>query len=140
MKSEFDKIISSIVTSLALTVIVRAIALVTIANKEELVNAIRSCKETKDRDDIIDKFNKKMLVRRIIAGVFMLALNVFFFYYCVVFCGIYTNAQYGWLYSGIWSLFWNWVVFAPVYLLSISVVESSGGKVCAYYMKQLFVF
>ena len=140
MKSEFDKIISSIVTSLALTVIVRAIALVTFANKEELVNAIRSCKERKDRDDIIDKFNKKMLIRRIIAGVFMLALNVFFFYYCVVFCGIYTNAQYGWLYSGIWSLFWNWVVFAPVYLLIISAVESSGAKVCAYYMKQLFVF
>ena len=79
--------------------------------------------------------------RRIISGIFMLALIVFFFYYCVVFCGIYIKTQYGWFYSGIWSLLFNWVIFAPFYILIISLVENKTDKAsCVYYMKRLFIF
>ena len=81
-----------------------------------------------------------MLIRRIIAGIFMLALNIFFFYYTIVFCGIYVNTQYGWFYSGIWSLFWVWICFAPLYIVIISAVENAGSEICAYYMKRLFIF
>ena len=81
-----------------------------------------------------------MLIRRIISGIFMLGLSIFFFYYCIVFCGMYVNTQYGWFYSGIWSLFWNWVVFAPLYIVIITAIESTGNIVCAYYMKRLFGF
>ena len=137
MKTEFEKIMAAISTCIALTIVVRLITLVTDSQK---IRLIQQLKVNKDRVQIISEFNKSMLVRRIIAGVFMLALNVFFFYYCVVFCGIYVNAQYGWFYSGIWSLFFNWIVYAPLYILIISAVESSGKESCAYYMKRLFVF
>ena len=137
MKTEFEKIMAAISTCIALTIVVRLITLVTDSQK---IRLIQQLKVNKDRVQIISEFNKSMLLRRIIAGVFMLALNVFFFYYCVVFCGIYVNAQYGWFYSGIWSLFFNWIVYAPLYILIISAVESSGKESCAYYMKRLFVF
>ena len=83
---------------------------------------------------------KGIMIRRIISGIFMLILSVFFFYYCVVFCGIYVNAQYGWFYSGIWALLWNWIAYAPIYIIIISLVEANGGEKCGYYMKRLFVF
>ena len=137
MKTEFEKIMASISTCIALTIIVRLITLVTLSQKEKLTQQLQT---NKAREQVIGEFTKSMLVRRIIAGVFMLALNVFFFYYCIVFCGMYVNAQYGWFYSGIWSLFFNWVAYAPLYILIISVIESSGNESCAYYMKRLFVF
>ena len=137
MKTEFEKIMAAISTCIALTIVVRLITLVTLSMKEKLIQQLQTNKAT---EQVIGEFTKSMLVRRIIAGVFMLALNVFFFYYCVVFCGIYVNAQYGWFYSGIWSLIFNWVAYAPLYILIISAIESSGNETCAYYMKRLFVF
>lgn len=140
MKTEFEKIMSAIATSIALTIIVRAINLVTIDSRNKLSNDILAAKSNEEKEKVINDFSNSMLVRRIISGVFMLALNVFFFYYVVVFCGIYVNTQYGWFYSGLWALFFNWVVYAPLYVLIISLVEMKGGNNCAYYMKQLFVF
>ena len=137
MKTEFEKIMAAISTCIALTIVVRLIALVTYGQKEKLMQQIQTNKE---RVQVINEFNKSMLLRRILVGMFMLALNVFFFYYCVVFCGIYVNAQYGWFYSGIWSLFFNWVIYAPLYIVIISAIESSGKDSCDYYMKRLFVF
>ena len=120
MKTEFEKIMSAIATTIALTVVARAIALVPYGQKE--------------------KSTKGVVIRRIISGVFMLVLEVFFFYYCIVFCGIYLNAQYGWFYSGIWALLWDWIAFAPIYIIVISIVEVNGGEKCGYYMKELFAF
>lgn len=138
MKTEFEKIMSAITTSIALNIIVRLICLVTLTQKEELGEALKNNK--KEIRGEVNKFNMRFLPRRIIAGVFMLGLSVFFYYYCVVFCGIYTNTQYGWFYSGIWSLMWNWIAYAPIYILIISLVENSGKTGCAYYMKKLFIF
>ena len=81
-----------------------------------------------------------MLPRRIIACALMLGLNIFMWYYTVVFCGVFTHAQYGWFYSGIWALFWDWIVFSIVYILIISGMESGGvSPSCIYYMKALFI-
>ena len=137
MKTEFEKIMAAISTCIALTIVVRLITLVTYGQKEKLMQQIQTNKAI---DQVIGEFNKSMLARRIIAGIFMLALNVFFFYYCICFCNIYINAQYGWFYSGIWSLIFNWVAYAPLYIVIISAIESSGSTSCAYYMKRLFVF
>ena len=137
MKTEFEKIMASITTCIALTIVVRLITLVTYSQKQQLGQQLQTNKAT---EQVIGEFTKSMIVRRIIAGIFMLALNVFFFYYCIVFCGMYVNAQYGWFYSGIWSLFFNWVIYAPLYILIISAIENSGSDSCAYYMKRLFVF
>ena len=89
---------------------------------------------------IIQNFHYRMLPRRIIALVFIVLLDVFFWYYTIVFCGIYVNAQYGWFYSGIWSLMWVWVVYAPIYILIISLFEHCGNQCCVYYMKRFFIF
>ena len=137
MKTEFEKIMAAISTCIALTIVVRLITLVTYGQKEKLMQQIQTNKAI---DQVIGEFNKSMLARKIIAGIFMLALNVFFFYYCICFCNIYINAQYGWFYSGIWSLIFNWVAYAPLYIVIISAIESSGSTSCAYYMKRLFVF
>ena len=137
MKTEFEKIISAIVTSIALNLIVRGITIVTYKQKEELAASYKPGEmETK----VVNEFIKSMLVRRVLAGIFMLILSIFFFYYTIVFCGIYINAQYGWFYSGIWSLFWVWICFAPIYIAIISIVESKGNSQCAFYMKRLFIF
>ena len=138
MKTEFEKIMSSIATSIALNIIVRLICLVTLSQKEQLNEALKNNK--KEMREEVNKFSIGFLPRRIIAGVFMLALSVFFYYYCVVFCGIYIKTQYGWFYSGVWSLLWNWIIYAPIYILIISLVENSGKAGCAYYMKKLFIF
>lgn len=137
MKTEFEKIMAAISTCIALNIIVRAIVLVLYKDAniilEELASKKENSKEVKD-------YNFILMIRRIIAGVFMLGLNIFFFYYCVVFCGMYVNAQYGWFYSGIWSFFWVWVVYAPLYIFIITWIESCGNKICVYYMKRLFIF
>ena len=137
MKTEFEKIMAAISTCIALNLVVRAISLVLYKDAniilEELASKKENSKEVKD-------YNFVLMIRRIIAGVFMLGLNIFFFYYCVVFCGMYVNAQYGWFYSGIWSFFWVWVVYAPLYILIITWIESCGNKICVYYMKRLFIF
>lgn len=101
MKTEFEKIMASIATSIALTIIVRAISLVTMTKKTELSNNLNNAKSNEEKQSIANNFAKSYLARRIISGIFMLALIVFFFYYCVVFCGIYIKTQYGWFYSGI---------------------------------------
>ena len=136
MKTEFEKIMSSIASSIVLALMVRAICLVTYSQKQQLSVEIK----TKGKEEAIKTFNKKMLIRRIIACVFMLFVNVFFYYYAVVFCGMYVNTQYGWFYSGLWSVFFNYLAYAPIYIVIISLIESKGNNVCAYYMKMLFVF
>ena len=136
MKTEFEKIMSSIAGSIVLALMVRAICLVTYSQKQQLSVEIK----TKGKEEAIKTFNKKMLIRRIIACVFMLFVNVFFYYYAVVFCGMYVNTQYGWFYSGLWSVFFNYLAYAPIYIVIISLIESKGNNVCAYYMKMLFVF
>lgn len=141
MKTEFEKIMAAIATSIVLTIIVKAINIVTINQKTELSNKLTNAKSITEKQNISNNFSNSYLIRRIISGIFMLALIVFFFYYCVVFCGIYIKTQYGWFYSGIWSLFFNWIVFAPLYILIISLIENNSGNTpCVYYMKRLFIF
>ena len=137
MKTEFEKIMSAIATCIVLTLIVRLITLISYSEKTQLVSQLQ---EANNKEEIINSFNKTIMIRRIIAGVFMLVMNIFFFYYCIVFCGIYINAQYGWLYSGIWALLFNWIAYAPIYIVIISLIENAGFNSCTYYMKRLFHF
>ena len=84
-----------------------------------------------------------MFLRRIISSGVMVILIIFFFYYSVAFCGVYIQTQKNWFYSGIWSLFWNWVIFAPIYIVIISVLEYKKHVIddpVIYYMKRLFCF
>ena len=140
MKSEFDKIMSAISTSVLLALFVRLLVLVPYFIKNDLADEILRAKNQRNKFGIIQNFHYRMLPRRIIALVFIVLLDVFFWYYTIVFCGIYVNAQYGWFYSGIWSLMWVWVIYAPIYILIISLFEHCGNQCCVYYMKRFFIF
>ena len=141
VKSEFEKIMSAIVSTIVFTVIVKAISLVTYSQKKDLEIKIDNGKDITNTENAINEFTKSMLPRRIISWVFMLLVSVFFFYYSIVFCGIYIHTQYGWFYSCLWSLFFNWVLFANVFIFILSIVESScGNESAVYYMKRLFIF
>ena len=141
MKTEFEKIMASISTAIALTLVVRGIILVTYQQKEDLSNKIQSTKNEEEKKNIIVKFTNSYFIRRIIGMIFMLILEIFFWYYTIVFCGIYEHTQYGWFYSGLWSLFMNWVCFAPFYILFITALEFAGDlESCTYYMKRFFIF
>lgn len=140
MKTEFEKIMSSIVTTMCLTFIIKIICLITLEQKNILANGMDLAKAREGQDETVKNFFLKNLPRRIIAIAFITIIGVFFFFYTIVFCYIYSHAQYGWFYSGIWSLFMNWVVFSPFYIIVITLIQNSGMEQCAYYLKQLFVF
>lgn len=141
MKNEFSKIILSILISMALSMLIRAIAILTHNDKELLSKSLFDASTQEDKYRICKDYWRKTFYRKLISYILMLGLIVFLFYYSVVFCGIFVNTQYGWFYSGIWSLLLNWCVFAPVSILIISAIDSSEcTPICSYYAKQLFWF
>ena len=149
MRKEFHKIILSILCQAALTVLIKLLMIVWLEQRNELKNGLTKC-SLKHYEDInsevvfkIEQLQNEMIIRRILGGVLMLFISTFFFYYSVVFCGIYIKTQVNWFYSGIWSLFWNWIIFAPIYILVISIIEykkENSYDPLVYNLKRLFCF
>ena len=148
MRKEFHKIILSILLQIALTVIIKAIVLVTLKQYEDLESKFRKCKikgEEINNDIIVrhDDFQDEMFIRRLIGGFLMTIIIIFFFYYTVVFCEVYLNTQRNLVFSWVWSLFWEWVIFAPIYIIVISFLENKKANPkdpLVYYLKRLFFF
>ena len=148
MRKEFHKIILSILLQIALTAIIKAIILVFLNQYEDLESKLRKCKMKREEinNDIIlrhDNFQDEMLIRRLIGGFLMTVIIIFFFYYTVVFCEVYLNTQRNLVFSWVWSLFWEWVIFAPIYIVIISVLEhkkANSKEPLIYYLKRLFFF
>ena len=91
----------------------------------------------------IRHFKKEMFLRRIISYVVMIIIITFFFYYSVTFCGVYIKTQRNWFFSGVWSLFFNWIILAPIYIIIISFLEykkKDPNNALIYYLKRLFFF
>jgi hypothetical protein len=87
------------------------------------------------------KFTKNKLLYRIFAGIIMFIIIFIMWLYSIGFCYIYYHAQKSWFYSGIWSLFWVWIIFSPLFLFLISLYENiTGNEEITYYMKRLFCF
>ena len=149
MRKEFHKIILSILCQIALTALLKFVVLVSLKQRDNLEASLKQCK-LKGRDEInteiiarIGQFESEMLMRRLIGGSIMLVIATFFFYYTVVFCGIYIHTQRNWIYGCVWSLFWNWVIFAPIYIVVISVLEhkkQDSNNPLVYNLKRLFFF
>jgi hypothetical protein len=138
MKREFHRIIYSILTMMFFNILIRLIVIVSLSKFNQLGNTIKE-----GNDDAISEcknFECKMLLKRIIAIIIILTIDVFFYYYTIVFCAIYKNTQAGWFYSGIWGFIWNNIVFSLIYIIVISIVESNGHVMLSYYMKRLFCF
>ena len=149
MRKEFHKIILSILCQVALCIIMKLILLVTLKQRNQLIDLLKSCKLEKHQTinngilTTIKDFQDQMFVRRIISSSLMAIIIIFFFYYSIAFCGVYIQTQRNWFFSGIWSLFWNWVIFAPIYIVVISLIEHKKQDIndsTVYYMKRLFCF
>ena len=78
------------------------------------------------------------LVRDIICLALCSLLILFWWVYSVGFCGMYKNTQIGWLCAGVWALLFNWIIFAPVSILIVSILESKLGKDKMTIIKHLF--
>ena len=149
MRKEFHKIILSILCQAAITTLIKLLMIVRLYQRNDLKDKLTKCK-LKGNEEInndivvkIEQFQDQMFLRRIIGGAIMLCGVVFFFYYSVAFCGVYIKTQKNWFYSGIWSLFWNWVIFAPIYIVIISLIENSkqdSYNPLVYNLKRLFCF
>ena len=148
MRKEFHKIILSILLQIAFTVIIKAIVLVTLKQYENLESKFRKCKMKNQEINneiivIYDDFQDEMFIRRFIGGFLMTIIIIFFFYYSVVFCEVYLNTQRNLVFSWVWSLFLEWVIFAPIYIVVISFLElkkHNSTDPLVYYLKRLFFF
>ena len=149
MRKEFHKIILSILCQIVFTTLIKLLILVRVSQRENLKNSLMKYKlkshEIINNDIVvrIEQFQDEMLIRRLIGGAIMVIGIVFFFYYSVAFCGVYINTQKNWFYSGVWSLFWNWIIFAPIYIVIISYLEykkENSYNPLVYTLKRLFFF
>ena len=149
MRKEFHKIILSILCQVAITTLIKLLMMVRLYQRNDLKMNLTKC-YLKSNEEInndivvkVEQFQDQMFLRRIIGGAIMLCGVVFFFYYSVAFCGVYINTQKNWFYSGIWSLFWNWIIFAPIYIVIISILENKkqdSYNPLVYNLKRLFCF
>jgi len=142
MRKEFHKILLSILSQIVITFIIKVIILVSFNQKDKLKEKINNIKE-KEINDIIDQFNNQMTIRRYIGVILMTIIIAFFFYYNVEFCEIYINTQKNLVFSWIWSLFFEWVILAPIYIVIISALENKKSnleKPSVFYLKRLFFF
>ena len=148
MRKEFHKILLSILLQIALTAIIKLIVIVSLKQYENLETKLSKCKmkgEEINNDIIVrhDDFQDEMFIRRLIGGFLMTIIIIFFFYYNVVFCEVYINTQRNLVFGWIWSLFWEWVIFAPIYIVVISFLEhkkANSKDPLVYYLKRLFFF
>ena len=141
MKREFGKIISSILISMILTILIKLINITSFSEKETLVLLHSETRERRFKDE----FTKNKMIIRNIAGFIMLFIIMIMWLYSIGFCYLYYHAQKSWFYSGIWSLFWVWFIFAPLFLFLISLFQTfihNNEKLIqySYYMKTLFCY
>jgi cell division protein FtsB len=129
---EFGRIILSIICCMCVTFVARLISFVTEGN----ITLLKQQSEDKNK---FAEFNRNLLPRRIGSMLVLLGFVAFSWYYSTSFCYIYHNTQTGWIMGGIWSILFNWIIFAPAYIVLISYIETKnqfGAKI----MKKLFLF
>ena len=149
MIKEYKKIILSILCQVILTLFIKLLIIVKLEQRQNLKISLTKLtlkgKEEINNDIVsrVEHFQNEMILKRLIGAFIILVLLAFFFHYSVVFCGIYIKTQINWFYSGIWSLFLNWVVLSPIYILIISLIENikcNSYDPLVYNLKRLFFF
>ena len=144
MRHEFGRIVAVILITMILTVLARLMCLVSYHTSNYTKKRLKEKyqKGIKDFNEYINEiFNKNHQIFKTIASTLIFLLTFFFWYYTIIWCFVYYNSQFGLLYTLIWSLFWIWIVFAPINILVISIFESIlNKKECAYYAQNLFCF
>ncbi len=140
MKEEYFRIMASIAFTCGVTLILKRINMISYEKKIELSESI----EKSNIEKISEDFNKEMRGRRILLVALCFALNIWTWIYSIGFCGYYFNSQYNWFYTGIWSVFWNWIIYSNIFIIIISAIEYYNKKgensKAVYYLKSLFIF
>ena len=148
MKEEAGVCFAAIFTTVLFTVFARFIVLSTVKTRRNLIHKyIDKQKITLDKvqdntggNFAVNEYKKEREIRKGIACLIMGVLMLFFWVYCIGFCGMYTKAQFGWFYLCIWALLFDWVLFAPVWIVVISILETTIDNNVVYYLKKLFLF
>ena len=93
------------------------------------------------KKDDSKRFENQMFMMRIFVGIIMLSIYFFMWIYSIGFCFFYYHTQKTWIYAGFWSLFFNWVIFAPLFICILSFIEIiwKNNKII-FFMKKLFCF
>ena len=122
IKEEFNKIILSIFTTMIITFIIRLINL----------NSYNENNKSKENHHSLYKF--------IFGIILIILLLLFFWFYSTMYCFFFINSQINFLYSGIWSLFLTFIIFIPIYIFIISIIEKYENDRLNYYIIKLFLF
>ena len=140
LRSEFPKIILGLLIQMILCLILKCIYVVNKNDRDNLENNLKHCVTEKEREKKCNEFNQTYFLKRVIAIILIIIIETFFIIYFS--CNEYEN-KCNWAYSGFWTCFFAWVIFAPIFIILISYIEwkkNKNNEKLIYYLKQLFFF
>jgi len=125
---EFPKTILSVAGAIIATAIFSLFVIVPAKEEKDLNNALK----TKDLGIIKnahDIFNDKMKWRQIIFLIITTIINIFIWFYCISFCGIYHVTARGWVVgSFVGLIFIDWMflsIFIPLFRTCLRLISRS---------------
>jgi hypothetical protein len=75
-----------------------------------------------------DEYLQSMRLRSVMYIILTTLMNLFCWYYIIVFCSVYVHSAVGWLYSSIITLLFRWFVFGLIEPLGLVLIRI----VCRY--------
>ena len=111
LKKQIIKIILSIICSMVLTFLLKLIAW--------------------------NKYENKLKQRRIIIGLLIVLITIFFLFCSSVFYYIYKNSEKSWIISGIICIILDWIFLSPIFILILSFITFKGLRFSEY-IEELF--
>jgi hypothetical protein len=135
---ESKKLFISIACSSLFCFIIKLISLMSFSSLKKYDEVYKKLiNQQEKREKLNKKLNRKLFIKRMISIIFILLIDIFMFFYSVVFCYIYINSQLDWFYSGLICLLIIWIFLAPLFILFISIFNN---RILIFYMKQLLFF
>ena len=141
LKYHFGRIIAIILTSMMFTLLLRIISLVRYEQKNKLINIVSVNKNEIEKTERVNKFNNEqsILLRRFLTCIICWGFLLLYAIYCIGFASIYKHTQKIWIYTAIWSVLFEWFVFAPIYICVVCIIQVKGKKELGYYLNKLAI-
>ena len=84
-----------------------------------------------------NKYENKLKQRRIIIGLLIVLITIFFLFCSSVFYYIYKNSEKSWIISGIICIILDWIFLSPIFILILSFITFKGLRFSEY-IEELF--
>ena len=141
LKYHFGRILAAILTSMMFTLLLRVISLMRYEQRKKLINVVSVHKNGIEKTKRVLKFNNEqsILLRRALMCIICWGLSLLYAIYCIGFASIYKHTQKFWIYIVIWSVLFEWFVFAPIYICVVCIVQVKGNKELGYYLNKLAI-